>query len=99
MFDRAKRVFRRLILSPSDGESTSTAAEDSESNTDRGVARVASTEPEATDTDAPPSLYSCPECQQVYVAAEQRTCGACQTSVERIDSETTNWGPPMSGMR
>ncbi len=99
MFNRAKRVFRQLTPSPSDGESTSTAGEGSEGNTDRGVARVASTEPETTDTDAPPSLYSCPECQQVYVAAGQRTCGACQTSVERIDTETTNWGPPMSGMR
>lgn len=85
MFKRVKRALGRVIPLTADEQSTSLTGRQKEVNTDGGVDRVASTGRETVATESPSSLYKCPECQLVYVAAEKQTCGTCQTSVTEID--------------
>jgi predicted RNA-binding Zn-ribbon protein involved in translation (DUF1610 family) len=60
----------------------------------RSVTRLVapSTERTATETEAETetddvsrsSLFACPSCNTVYIAAEKRTCSSCTTEVEQI---------------
>ena len=35
----------------------------------------------------PTRLYECPDCESVYLSADQTNCGSCDTGVEPVPSE------------
>ncbi len=85
MFKRVKRALGRVIPLTADEQSAGLTGRQKQVNTDGGADRVATAGRGTVATESPSSLYKCPECQRVYVAAEKQTCGTCQTSVTEID--------------
>lgn len=36
-------------------------------------------------TASPPHLYTCPSCEDVFIATDKRTCSTCDVPVDRLE--------------
>lgn len=41
-----------------------------------------------TETDVASTLYSCTDCEITYISTEMDTCPSCQSTVEKVPSES-----------